>query len=738
MCLCLASLAAAQSFSPARLTFGSQTVGTTGAPLSVTFTNSTGQPWVILNGISASGDFHIPHMPASTCGFEIAPGVSCSISVTFAPVGIGSRTGTLEISGSSIGSYVSVQLNGTGMPPQIFASSALDFGSQSAEVANTKTISVTNSTPWILYGVQFGLSGENSDDFALTTTCGTILDAGARCSLSIAFQPSAYGQRTALVTFSSSNVSGATGTLSLTGTAAFDFGEEKVTGRSLVQTISYTNTAGAPGSVSAAITGTNSGDFVQANNCGTSLAAGASCSINLVFSPMLSGNRSAVLSISNSADGSQEEIPLIGTGVLNGVFEIVNELTGKVVQVAGGSDANGAAIEQSALNGQPNQQWQFVAAGANYSIANVANGKVLDVTNFSTEDGAHVQQFQYLAGANQKWQLEPVDDVHYKIVNLLSGKLLDVTDGSSADGVPIEQWEDVGNPRQLWVLVQAGSYNIGNVYSKKMLDVTNGSLADGTLIQQWTANASAEQEWQLIATGGCYYSILNVTTGKVLDVIGGSATGGAKVQEWEYLAGENQQWQLVPHYKPGGLNYEIRNRLSGKILDDTNWSTSNGTSIQQWDYVGGDNQLWQISPIVAYKIVNRYSGLVLDVIDGFTTDGTQIQQWSSVNDDQQQWQLLDTGDGYYALLNKLTGKSLDVTGGYAANGTLLQQWDYLGNANQQWQLVSTGDGYYAIVNRQTGKALDDTNWSISGGTLIQLWEYLGKPNQQWQLAPAFN
>jgi hypothetical protein len=46
-----------------------------------------------------------------------------------------------------------------------------------------------------------------------------------------------------------------------------------------------------------AITGTNAGNFAQTHDCGSSLAAGASCTINVTFAPMGSGTRTAVLSI---------------------------------------------------------------------------------------------------------------------------------------------------------------------------------------------------------------------------------------------------------------------------------------------------------------------------------------------------------------------------------------------------------------------------------------------------------
>src|SRR5207244_1316720 len=66
---------------------------------------------------------------------------------------------------------------------------------------------------------------------------------------------------------------------------------------------------------SIAITGTNAGDFAQTHTCGTSLAAGASCSINVTFKPTASGTRTATLSISDNGGGSPQSVPLTGTGV---------------------------------------------------------------------------------------------------------------------------------------------------------------------------------------------------------------------------------------------------------------------------------------------------------------------------------------------------------------------------------------------------------------------------------------
>src|SRR5689334_5727313 len=53
-----------------------------------------------------------------------------------------------------------------------------------------------------------------------------------------------------------------------------------------------------------AVSGTNATDFAQTNDCGSSVAAGASCTINVTFKPGAIGTRTGKLSITDSASGS--------------------------------------------------------------------------------------------------------------------------------------------------------------------------------------------------------------------------------------------------------------------------------------------------------------------------------------------------------------------------------------------------------------------------------------------------
>src|SRR5207247_1127716 len=75
--------------------------------------------------------------------------------------------------------------------------------------------------------------------------------------------------------------------------------------------VTLTNTGGAALRISA-ITAT--GDFTQTNNCGSAVASGAHCAINVTFTPAAAGTRTGTLSITDNASGSPQSVSLTGVG----------------------------------------------------------------------------------------------------------------------------------------------------------------------------------------------------------------------------------------------------------------------------------------------------------------------------------------------------------------------------------------------------------------------------------------
>jgi hypothetical protein len=109
---------------------------------------------------------------------------------------------------------------------------------------------------------------------------------------------------------------GKNGSAALVSPASLVFGNQNVGQASTVQAVVLSNTNSAALSVTGiSISGSQSGDYQQANNCGTSLAAGANCVISVTFSPQAVGVGTALIQITDSAFNSPQTISLSGTGI---------------------------------------------------------------------------------------------------------------------------------------------------------------------------------------------------------------------------------------------------------------------------------------------------------------------------------------------------------------------------------------------------------------------------------------
>ena len=215
---------------------------------------------------------------------------------------------------------VSVFLNqsATTLSPDHLTFSTQVVGTTSA----AKIVTLKNSGTKNLTISRIAITGTNAGSFAQTHTCGSSLAAGASCTISVRFSPKGSGTRIAALTVSDSGVgSPQTVALSGIGTTAklsptsLSFGTVEVGTASAAKTVTLTNVGTTTLSIiGIAITGTNAGDFAQTHTCGSSLAAGGSCAINVKFKPTASGTHTAALSVSDSAAGSPQKVALYGVG----------------------------------------------------------------------------------------------------------------------------------------------------------------------------------------------------------------------------------------------------------------------------------------------------------------------------------------------------------------------------------------------------------------------------------------
>jgi len=316
---------AAATFSPASLSFGNQSLNTTSGALTATLTNSSGAA-LSITSIQLTGNYPNQYIQTNNCGTSVAVGASCTFSVQFAPINSGSITAAVTVIDNASNSPQSVSLSGTGTTATVSLSpSSLSFGNQSVSTkSGTLTATLTNGGSAALSLSSVALTGANAGDFAQSNTCGSSVAAGGSCTISVTFDPTASGSRTASVSITD-NATGSPQSLSLSGTgttatvnlspSSLSFGNQSLSTTSGTLTATLTNNGSAALSLSSvALTGANAGDFAQSNTCGSSVAAGGSCTISVTFDPTASGSRTASVSITDNATGSPQSLGLSGTG----------------------------------------------------------------------------------------------------------------------------------------------------------------------------------------------------------------------------------------------------------------------------------------------------------------------------------------------------------------------------------------------------------------------------------------
>ena len=205
------------SFSPTSpLTFPTQLLGTTSAPLSATLTNNGTTPLTISSIHYSGKPFHM----RTTCGASVAPGGNCTITATFTPQAPGVTTGTVTIHDSASSKPQFVVLTGTGtavkLQPQQFTFPPQKVGTRSAprifRLTNVDSSSLDFTAP--IYAVTNGTFAKEFSEF---NNCPTSLAAGAGCTIRVTFAPQRKGVITGAVIFTDTG-GGSPQSVSLIGT----------------------------------------------------------------------------------------------------------------------------------------------------------------------------------------------------------------------------------------------------------------------------------------------------------------------------------------------------------------------------------------------------------------------------------------------------------------------------------------------------------------------------------------
>ena len=322
------------------LSFGDQSLGSTSASQTVTLTNTAGSTLNVVS-VTARGDFG----QTNTCTAPLAPGVSCSIAVSFSPSTLGPRHGAVTISSNAAGSPQSISLAGvgiTGAPTIGLSASAIRFSGQIIGTTSAPQVVILTNTGTALLTIgSFAESGDATE----SNNCLSSLTPGATCSINVMFTVGGIGKRSGTITIYS-NAANNPQAISLSGTGLPSDGPAAgLTSTSLVFPGQSVGATSQPQKVQLVNSGTaalqiqnigSTGAASQTNNCPQTLAPKNHCTLTISFAPVAAGPASGMISVSYNAPGSPQTIAVSGVASGNSV-PLLNQATSPTNAFLGGA-----------------------------------------------------------------------------------------------------------------------------------------------------------------------------------------------------------------------------------------------------------------------------------------------------------------------------------------------------------------------------------------------------------------
>ncbi len=309
------------SVTPSSIAFGNQAVGVKSAANPITVKN-TGTASLSISSIAMTGANTVSFTQTNNCPSSLAASAACTVNVTFDPTSAVAKSASVTII-DAVGTQV-VTLTGSGVStsPIVVNPTSIAFGDQTVGAKSAaKPITVKNNTTSAVAISSIAMTGANTVSFTQTNNCPSSLGVSAACTVEVTFDPTSAVAKSASVTVT---FSGGTQVTTLTGTgvpaaislipASLAFGNQTVGVKSAAKAITVKNVSSSTVALSSvAMTGANTVSFTQTNNCPSSLAASATCTVEVTFDPTSAVAKSADVTVTYA--GIAISAPVTGTGV---------------------------------------------------------------------------------------------------------------------------------------------------------------------------------------------------------------------------------------------------------------------------------------------------------------------------------------------------------------------------------------------------------------------------------------
>jgi phospholipase C len=295
-------------------TFPAQKIGSTSVPFSVTWTNVSTKT-VTFSSVTTTGDF----AQTNNCKTVVA-GQFCTVTFKFTPTALGTRTGSIVITDTAGTQTVTLKGMGSGVG---LSAKNVNFGNQIVGTTGSPTVVTLNNANSSSLNVSSVLV---TGPFQQTNNCTvTPIATGGSCTINVTFRPTGPGPVAGTLTITDNDVTG-TQTVPVTGVGVtmaasaptLAFGNVPVSSASAPMPVTITNKTNAAISMGTISIGgvQDFGEFSQTNDCTTTLAAGAFCTIQVTFAPLHLGTTTfPILTAFYNSPESPLAVSLSGTGV---------------------------------------------------------------------------------------------------------------------------------------------------------------------------------------------------------------------------------------------------------------------------------------------------------------------------------------------------------------------------------------------------------------------------------------
>ncbi len=405
----------------------------------------------------------------------------------------------------------------------------------------------------------------------------------------------------------------------------------------------------------------------------------------------------------------------------NGSYEIVNQATGKLLSVPGGTYSNNLGTQVADDKDANYQRWFLhEAKSGQYYLRSAGNSCYMlyvkdDATAINTPlvvyHGAHATAQRFTVNKVEVSVIEPPVISNVKVTDVSSSGYTVSCTATSSIGISRVAFSSWSHANDRDDVVWGNGTKNGNTYTFRVntSDHNNDTGAYGTRIFAYDTNGEKTKFVVADTTVPTKDSVITPSS-LIKKAVFNAKFYSDKYSDLKAAFGTDAAL-LYDHY----LQYGIKEGRQASAIFDVKYYLENNADLKAAfgsNYVAAFNHFVEIGYKEARKTTtpvnvgtNFYAeiGSVKASLNvSINSENGDVLTYNDTSSDYQTWKFVRQADGSYEIINKATGKALSATGGAYGNNLNTRVEARNGAAYQRWFLHEAKSGQYYL--RSAGNA----------------------------------